>query len=281
MIVTKRNLKKIINNYLEEGFLSDLKKKLQNDRYPFHNNFLKTAMKNTVRFFVGEDSSINYEKMIRKYYNDLGKMRPNKMSIEDCLLIILDHYDHFREESYFAKQTGDSEGISQIKPQAVIDALRGGPSSSPSPNYKKIVKYAKSISKNDADKNLIDMLYYYLVIGHDGLTNHEGEEIKSSGELKKHVEAYMEDASNSLNVFLGVAYATMESVGTIKKYMGGKPINNIRKSRHGFLQFLINNIVNKNISLEKLKKLYEYYDEAGFPSNDPMEAYIDILKRLE
>lgn len=272
MLLNKKNLKKIISQYLNEGKFDDA-------RYPFHANFLKTALKNTLKFYGVYDADINYNVLVEKFYNDLAEFRSPTMSLFDCKLLVLDHYDHFKEEASIARQFGDSEGICQIKPQPVIDALRGGRELTPI--YNKIVEYAKRISKNKADENLITILESYYVNGFKKLKNSEGEDIKTSESLKSQVEAYMEDASNTLNIFLGIAYMTMPGVGSIKGYIGN--ISDARKSRHKVFSFFIENITNKSLKLGTLIKVYKrYYDEdSNLISNDPMEVYIDMLKKIE
>lgn len=272
MILRKNNLKKIISHYLNEGTFDDA-------RYPFHSKFLKTALKNTLRFYGVDDPDVNYNVLVERCYNDLAEIRNPTMTLFDCKLLVLDHYDHFREESRFARKFGDSEGICQIKPQPVIDALRGGRKLTPI--YNKIIEYAKKISKNKADENLINILESYYANGFKKLKNHEGEDIKTSDSLKAQVEVYMEEVSNTLNIFLGIAYMTMPGVGSIKGYIGN--ISDTRKARHKVFSFFIENITNKSLKLGTLIKVYKrYYDKnSDLISNDPMKVYVDMLRKIE
>lgn len=271
MLLNKKNLKKIINQYLNEGMLDNI-------RYPCNVDFLQKSrdLIYNLRFksekYILENSKVYYE-FFKTIYPS------TKISFEDFFVVFVDHYLNYQDEK---DQLGDSTGPMQIKPQGVLDALRTQgaryyDASKHQETSKNIRNTAENIFKsNSYALNIIKKTGLFI----DGIPDSEtGEKIKPP-EIISIIEDNLEKASHGdygilFNIFIGMGLLMSPGVNSIKRYIAGKSdLSEIRKDRHDIIRVLY------RTSQDTLFQITDYIKNDKFGYRQESISYENFLEKF-
>lgn len=235
MVIKIKNLKKIINDFLNEGFFN-----LDNMRYPCDGQFLKIVATMIYEMKFGNKRYLY--STFENFYQYLKTIYPKtKISFKDALLIFCDHNENFIRENDII---GSSTGVMQVKPQGILDAYRteGARYYNPKDHEARSLKIrntAYNLFKNqESALTIIKAIENFL-----NKTKDENGKILVDGDtVLNQIEDNLEATSQEFIIFSGLAFLMMPGVNSITRYVAkdGKTISNIRNFRHLIIRNLLN-----------------------------------------
>ena len=235
MVTKIKNLKKIINDFLNEGLFN-----LDNVRYPCDSQFLKTV--STMIYEMKFGNKRYRYRTFENFYQYLKTIYPTtKISFEDALLILCDHNENFIRENDFM---GASTGIMQIKPQGILDAYRtnGARYYKPELHSERSFKIRKTA--NDIFKNEKPVLLILKAIENflNKTKDKNGNILVDGDAVLSQIKDNLELTPEEFIMFSGLAFLMMPGVNSIKRYVAkdGKTISTIRNFRHLIIRNLLN-----------------------------------------